>query len=103
VAKTLRFNRRVPDDACEACAWYAQLSESLAERFLETLEEAFELVASSQHAKVERVAVNQLRAWQVPGFPGVILYRVDRAVVVIEAIGHAASDLASWRKPDSDG
>lgn len=103
MANTLRFNRRVPDDIRKASAWYAQLSEPIVERFREALEETFDLIAASPYAMALRFEDLKIRAWQVPGFPYVVLYRIDGAAIIIEAMWHAASDPASWRKPDSDG
>ncbi|WP_428304923.1 type II toxin-antitoxin system RelE/ParE family toxin [Lacipirellula sp.] len=102
MANTLRFNRRVPDDIRQAGAWYAPLSEPIGERFKEALEETFELIAASPHAMALLFADLELRAWQVPSFPCIVLYRIDGAAIVIEAMWHAASDPVGWRTPASD-
>lgn len=101
MAKTLRFNRRVPDDIRKACDWYAKLSPAVVRRFQESIDETLDRIAASPHMMALLFEDLELRAWKVPAFPYVILYRTNGAVVVIEAMRHAASDSAAWRTPSS--
>lgn len=99
MAKTLRFNRRVPDDIRQACDWYAKVSPAVVRRFQESIDDTFDRIAVSPHMMAILFDDLELRAWKVPAFPYVVLYRIDHKLVVIEALRHAASDPAAWRAP----
>lgn len=98
MAKTLRFNRRVPDDIRQAFDWYAKVSPAIVRRFQESIDDTLDRIAASPRMMAVLFEDIELRAWKVSAFPYVILYRIDGSAVVIEAMRHATSDPATWRK-----
>jgi len=93
--------RRAVEDIDEHAAYIAERNTRAAYRFLDKVEQAFEVLRRHPGIGSPRFdgIVSGLRAWPVSGFEAyVILYFVARGAVQIVRIVHAARDLEELLK-----
>jgi hypothetical protein len=92
--------REALDEMTEAAAWYEERREGLGERFLDIVQSTLRRIddapltgAPWRQGKSRSVAV---RRYPVPGFPFVVVYVTEPALVVI-AIAHTRRRAGYWR------
>ena len=93
--------RRAVEDIDEHAAYIAEHNTRAAYRFLDKVEETFEVLQRHPRIGSRRFdhIVEGLRAWPVSDFPShVVLYFVSRGVVQVVRIVHAARDLDALLK-----
>jgi toxin ParE1/3/4 len=93
--------RRAVEDIDEHAAYIANRNVRAAYRFLEKVEETFELLARHPRISSPRLdgIVSGLRAWPVATFKSyVVLYFVTRNAVQIVRVVHGARDLEALLK-----
>ncbi|MBX3500270.1 MAG: type II toxin-antitoxin system RelE/ParE family toxin [Alphaproteobacteria bacterium] len=79
-----------------ARTWYGQASDSVRERFLDSLDRAFEAVLAAP----ERwpIARGHIRRISLGGFPYTIYYAIRRNDIVVVAVMHHRRDPLVWRR-----
>ncbi len=93
--------RRAVEDIDEHAAYIAERNTRAAYRFLDKVEQAFEILSRHPRIGSPRLddIVSGLRAWPVSGFESyVILYFIDSGGVQVVRIVHAARDLEELLK-----
>ncbi|HTR84152.1 MAG TPA: type II toxin-antitoxin system RelE/ParE family toxin [Reyranella sp.] len=93
--------RRAVEDIDEHAAYIAERNQRAAFRFLEKVEETFDLLA--RHPRIGSPRFNDLvpglRAWPVVSFRSyVVLYFVNRGAVRVVRVVHATRDLEALFK-----
>jgi plasmid stabilization system protein ParE len=97
VAK-LRVTRWVPDDLAEAIDWYENKSLVLGNRFRAAVDAAFDAIKAAPESFPLAFPELSVRFYRLRRFPYIVLYRVDKSVVVVIGIRHGASDPEQWRR-----
>lgn len=94
-AKQLDIHPAALEELTSAIQWYFQRSESAAQRFVDEIEEALELVmkAPTRWPNYEGVS----RRYILQRFPFAVVYRETRHGVQILAIAHGHRRPGYWR------
>ncbi len=93
--------RRAVEDIDEHAAYIAERNTRAAYRFLDKVEQAFEVLRRHPGIGSPRLdhIVSGLRAWPVSGFESyVVLYFITRGAIQVVRIVHAARDLEELLK-----
>ena len=84
------------DDAVVAARWYRDLSPVLADRFLSSVREAIEKVATYPTAQPIVDSETGTRRIRLKGFPYRVFYLVEPTRLVVFAITHDRRDQRVW-------
>jgi plasmid stabilization system protein ParE len=96
----LRLTKQAQQDLDDAADWYDANSPWLAERFLIEVAETFERVIQNpeRFPRIEVAVSNLSRDWRrvvLKRFSYVVVYFIDRDVVVVVAVSHTSRDWTS--------
>lgn len=94
-ARRIEFHPAAVEEARGAIAWYRERSTKVAERFARELRAA--LLAVERHPQRARALARGVRRHLVRGFPYLIVYTFDEAVIQVLAVAHARRRPGYWR------
>jgi len=93
----MRFalHRLARKEVGDAAAFYSERNASIAARFLDALERVLHQVARNPHRY--RLIEPNLHQTRIPGFPYVLIYRIDGSEVFVLAVKHDRRRPDYWR------
>lgn len=91
----LALHRHARKEIADAAAFYKERNASVAMRFLDNLERVLHRVA--RNPRRYRLIEPNLHQARIPGFPYVLIYRVDPTEIFILAVKHDRRRPDYWR------
>ena len=93
--KTVDAHRSATAEMIEAARFYEKRRQGLGFRFIQTVEDVYQLIAESPAAGSPLGRKDRKRT--VPGFPYNVVYRVEEERVVVLAIMHQRRKPGYWK------
>jgi plasmid stabilization system protein ParE len=91
----LALHRHARKEIADAAAFYNKRNASVATRFLDDLERVLQQVA--RDPRRYRLIEPNLHQARIPGFPYVLIYRVDPSEIFVLAVKHDRRQPDYWR------
>lgn len=90
----IHVSRSAQADISNSYSYYAEVNISLADRYMRSIDKAFQHILSYPDAYPMRY--NAYRCFVMLDFPFVIIYKIDDDVVVVEAVFHTSRNPSKY-------
>lgn len=92
---TLKVREEAEVDLLQACEWYDSQQARLGDRLLDQVETLFDRITAHPEQWAEEF--RGIRRARIPGFPYIVYFLVEDAVVEVIAVTHGRRHPRAWQ------